>query len=207
MSLRCVRDLLNETFFANKKNSRWSKVNSLTIEAVLDGDSKLLDCFPLDDAEAPTQLTTFVFKMSANVQPRLDCFSIENLVLWVKELPNLQTLAFHVSNCQFFVVEKLITEVIGDISTFGLPDSIRNFHLSSGAYLGSFKCLEPLIHFVLQSAGSKLRELEIDLNLGVAVENTEKLMQAFQHLLDVNRTIVRLQIPKLANIKNLKTIP
>lgn len=109
----------------------------------------------------------------------LDCLSIENLIIWAKKIPKLDTLAFHVSSCPTHVVEAILYKIFNNVSLFGLPESLQNFHLSSAIYLGSFKWLEPLILFVLQSTRSKLKVLEVDLNLGIAVDNTEKLMQSF----------------------------
>ena len=140
---------MSETFFGKSKNSRWKLVENLNIEVVLDNPENQYYCFPIDDAEASAQIKTFVFKVARFDRPVSDNLSIENLILWTKTLPMLNTLAFHFSNFNVHLVEKLIHQLFSNISIFGLPEAVRHFHVSSATYLGSFSCLESLTHFVL----------------------------------------------------------
>jgi len=109
----------------------------------------------------------------------VDSISYDNLILWVAKLTQIESLTFIIDTNMAHLCEHFIDKVSSYSSLIGLPLSLRHFRLTSKTYLGSFKCLEPLVLFVLRQRRTFLKTLEIDLNLGIAVENTEKLMQAF----------------------------
>ena len=85
----------------------------------------------------------------------------------------MKKLEFEVAPAIAFYCENLIEQIARYMSF--TPHRLESFKLVCPLYLGSFKCLEPLMVFLQFNEDSDtLNEIVIDLDIGIAVDATEE---------------------------------